>query len=147
MSDIVLGLQIETPSGWLELEDEAGGYSLHSETRAPSRSPARKKSINSEWVPGTFVTRSVDENVTESVSVWVTGASQFELRTRLQRPAGRAGQLSYQMRFTTGDVRETWECQVADYAIQTDQPMLIATWALVKAQIPRLPNPTIEQVV
>lgn len=132
--------KIQTPTGWLELEDEANGYTLSADSFASSAVSHRKVEVSSEWMEGTFVVRSVRENVTETVSVFVTGATPAELSDRLLALTDGFDQLNYAMVVRFADAQETWSCQVADYTTSTKAELRHATMAQVTATVPRLPS-------
>lgn len=140
MSDLDISVQIETPTGWLELEDEANGYTVGADSFVSSAVTHRKTEINSEWMEGTFISRAVRENVTETVAVYVTGNSPHQLATRLNRLTDGFNQLSYAMVVRFGDVSETWSCWVSDYTVATKTELRHATIAVVSATVPRLPS-------
>ena len=128
------------------------GIELHAESLNQRAISHRKTEIVSKWVAGSFVTQSVREEVIEQVSFYVDGRNdygfwpdkspQYRLQKRLDQLESALCQLSYAMELRIGDLVYHWDCSVAGYTIQTDQPLLAATMALVKAQIPRSPNAT-----
>ena len=146
MIDLDCSARIMTPTGWIELADRAGGYELGPDAFTQAAVSHRKSEISSEWLEGTFVTRSVRENVTETVSVYVYGDSPYELATRLDALTDGFDQLQYSMVVRFGDAQHEWDCWVADYTIATRQEMRFATMALVSAQVPRLPAAARTQV-
>lgn len=139
-NDLDVHAQIETPTGWLELEDLEGGYELHAESFAQRQHQARKVDAEGEWVGGSYTVRAVEGNVTETVSVWVAGPTPFELAERLEVLTQGLHQLQFRFRLVTGNMREEWVCQYSDYTIEADQNLRFSTLALVKAQVPRLPD-------
>ena len=138
--------KIETPTGWIELDDPEGGYELAADSFATAAISHRKTEVSSEWLEGTFVTRSVRENVAEAVNVYVAGATPYELAARLKALTDGFDQLGYAMVVRFADAAEDWSCQVADYTIETKVEMRHATIALVKASVPRLPAKTLTRV-
>lgn len=141
-----LSAQIQAPGGWLDLEDEANGYWLHNESFKQSSVTHRKTDISSEWVEGSFTTRGVRENVVEQVSVYVQGATPYQLQTRLKALTDALEQLTFQMVVRFGDSQQTWTCEMADYTVVTQQEYRFATMALVQANVPRLPGAALIQV-
>lgn len=126
------------------------GVDMHAESFAQRQVSHRKKEITSPWVGGSFVTLSVREQVQEQVSFWVDGEDhlgtdpgkslQQRMQERLDLLCSALDQLSYAVDVSIGDQVYRWDCSVADYTIETNQPMLEATLALVKATIPRSPS-------
>jgi hypothetical protein len=145
-NDLDVHVEIETPTGWLELEDLEGGYELHAESFAAKQSQSRKVEAEGDWAEGSYTVRAVAGNVTENVSVFVHGADPYQLAVRIQALTDGLHQLQYRLRLTVGNMRESWVCQYSDYAIESDQPLRFSTLALVKAQVPHLPTVLVEQV-
>ena len=139
-NDLDVHAEIETPTGWLELEDIANGYELHAESFSQRQVQSRKVEADGEWANGSYTVRATVGNVVETVSVWVKAPSPFDLAERLDPLLAGLHQLQFRFRVTTGNLREEWVCQYSDYTIESDQNLRFATLALVKAQVPRLPD-------
>lgn len=147
MADLDVSASVLAPTGWIELEDAANGYELHKDSFARRATSHRKTEVANEWVPGTYVTRSVRESVSEDVVVYVRGASPFELSERVSALTDAYDQLAYSFKLRIGDLEQTWSCaSPADYTVETQQEFWIATLAVVRATVPRLPAMTIAQV-
>ena len=149
MSDVLLDVsaKILTPTGWLELENAAGGYELGAESFSEASVGHRKTEITSEWIEGSFVSRAVKEEVSEKVSVYVKGTTPYDLQVKLKALTDGFDQLSFSMVVRFADNQETWDCLVSEYSISTKQEMRFATIALVNATVPRAPTVTRLQVV
>ena len=147
MADLDVSAAILAPTGWIELEDPEGGYELHKESFGKRSYSHRKTEVESEWVAGTYTTRSVRANVNEDLAVWVAGATPFETRMRLDALLKGLDQLSYKIRFRNVDVQETWSCFPADYQLECSQELRLARLVLVRATVPRLPAAQIAQVL
>lgn len=140
VDDLDLECSIEGPAGWIVLEDEANGYSLESSSFGEASTTHRKTEVSSEWIEGSFVVRSVRENVTETLAVYVTGATPYELATRLAALTNALEQNSFILTTRWGNLAETYYCSVADYKVTASQPLRFATMALVTATVPHLPT-------
>lgn len=138
--------EIETPLGWLALDDEANGYELHKESFNSQQVQARKVDAEGDWVEGTYTVRAVRGNVMENVAVWIEGDDPYQLAVRIQAFTDGLEQLQFRFRHTIGNLREEWVCMWSEYRIETEQAMQFATIALVRATIPRLPSITRELV-
>lgn len=148
MSDVLnVQISLETPTGWVDLEDELNGYYLHSDTMGTRSGTHRKTEVSNEYVAGTFVVRAVRENVTEALVIYVQGATPFQLKERVKVIEDGFDQLHYNVMIKDSDSVETWNCQLADYTLETSQPYQFATLALIRATVPRLPQVTRVQVV
>lgn len=139
---------VHTPSGWVELEDEANGYELHAESFTSRAVQQRTVNSPGEWISGTFARRSTKENVTEPVSILVDGAgSHFAYATRMKVLRDAFDQTSYTFRVRFGDVLETWVCTMpADYTESCEQPFRFATTGILRVQVAHLPDVTIVEV-
>lgn len=133
-------ISLETPTGWVDLEDEVAGYVLHADTLGNRSQSHRKTEISNEYVAGTFVVRAVRENVTENIAFYVRGNTPLQLKQRVKVVEDGFDQLKYNVMIKTGDAIETWYCQIADHTMETSQPYQFATLALIRATVPRLPQ-------
>lgn len=148
-ADLTLAVRVETPGGnWLELEDEANGYSIHAESFAQRSYTKRNTTADGVWVNGSWAKRSTTQNVQEPLAVWVDGeGSHFLYRTRMQALKDCLDQLSFQVQVDVGDAREVWFCTVpADYVEETSGPLMVATLGVLRATVNRLPDTTLEQI-
>jgi hypothetical protein len=147
MSDLDVAFAINTPLGWVEIEDPINGYELHAEAFAQRSVSHRKTDVSNDWTQGTYTSRSVLDNITEQVDFYVGGATTFECRARLKVVTDAFDSLRYQARYRMEDYQETWSCTVADYTLEANQPLAYAKLVLVRAKIPRHPVALVEQVV
>lgn len=145
--DLAVSVVIDTLLGPLELEDLASGYELHKETIGLRATSYRKVEVSGDFTEGTDTQRAVRANVTEQLSVWVAGTTQFEFQTRVRALTDALEQLSYTITRTVGDAIEVWQCTTADYSLETSQEFLVATIGLIKATVPRKPAVALSQVI
>lgn len=138
--------EIETPGGWLSLEDPENGYSLHKESFASRQFTSRKVELEGDWVEGSYVARAVRGNTNETLAVFIEGATPFEREMRQQELVSGLEQLQYRMRVTEGDSRETWTCFYTDYQLEATQELRFSTLVILRATVPRLPTVLREQV-
>ena len=135
------------PAGWIDLEDEANGYTLHDDFANSRSTTQRKTDTMGDWVEGTFTVRAVRENVTESVAVWVDAVTPYQLATKVEALTDALDQLAFQMEVRFGDSQETWQIvQPADHIEAYDKAYRFATMCLVRATVSRLPTLTRVQV-
>jgi hypothetical protein len=147
MSDTLdVSVKLETPSGWIELEDHASGYTLSADSFVTSATTHRKTEVSSEWMEGTYVARSVKDNISEQVAVYIQGTSPYDLAQKIAVLAKGFDQLNYQMIVRFADSEDTWNCFVADYTITTKVEIRFATMALLQATVPRLPSSVTRKV-
>lgn len=131
---------IEAPTGWIDLSDRTAGFELASDSFSEKSFGHRKTDVDSEWIEGTFTSRSVKENTTEKVSVYVVADTPYELAEKVKRVTDAFDQLSFGMVVRFADCQETWDCQTSEYTLNTRQEMRFATMALINATVPRLPT-------
>lgn len=146
MADIDYEASISTPSGWLVLDDEAAGYESEGESTMERTVSYRQRTISGDWVEGEFVTASVRGNVVEPLHVWVTAPDPAELVARVAALTDALEQLTYSVRLRWATHEETWTCMPAGYTVTTSREFRVATTALVKAQVPRLPGRTVARL-
>lgn len=130
--------RISTPFGWLEVN--YGPYELHRSSFGETQRTMRRTQTTNPFVPGTFTVNAVPDNVTETLAVWVTGDSHYEMDVALQTLIEALEAPSFLMEKRVEDSLEMWWCFSADVQIQTQAEYLHARKALVNAQVPRLPQ-------
>lgn len=106
----------------------------------------RRITASSPYYEGTYLVHAVRENVQESLSINVLGASQNHVTENLLLLEELVSQPSFRIRLTMGDHVETWSCQQADYTIQRGHIMMHNTRAVMKISVSRLPAVSYEVV-
>lgn len=144
--DLAVQASIQTQLGWVDLEDIANGYELGKESFTEQGVSWRKQTVSSDWLEGTFVNHGVRENVVEKLSVYVTGATPYEMAVRMKVITDALGQTRFGLKFTFDDLQETWSCTMSDYTISSTQELRFSKLALVQASISRLPSVALAQV-
>lgn len=137
--------EIHNGTSWVNLNDTVN-FRVAGEFREQSQVQHRKITATSVIVEGEYTVHSVRANVTETVNIWVHGATQADVTTNLVNLETWFTQNSYQLRFRFGNSRETWDCFVADYIIGRNQVFSHSVMAAFSAQVPRLPAVTYEVV-
>lgn len=134
-----ISCKIEGADGvWFDLED-GEHYVIHGDSFTEYSQTYRTRSVNSEWIEGSFPVSSVRESVTEQLVVMVRGQTQGELRLYQQKLTDAIEQLSWQLMVRFDEVAEYWQCSAADYAVQTQREYRHARLSIVRATVPRLP--------
>lgn len=147
MTDLTLSARIQAPDGWHELEDEANGLWLHSDSFATRATPRRNVSSDGDWIDGSFTRRSTRGNVLETVAVWCDGSTAFEFSTRFEALKSWFDQISYNFELTVGNAKESWVCpQPGEYTEDLNQVFRFATRGLLRVQVARLPHLTVVEV-
>lgn len=130
---------ITSPSGLLVLEGNAG-YELQSEAFGQRAVSHRKTEVSSPWIAGTFTVRSVRENISSPVNVWITEPDDYLRAGKVDALTDAFDQLIYTLTLITPVSRETWTCTTADYTLVENQAYRNAGMVLLQAQVPHLPH-------
>lgn len=139
--DLDVSLLMQLPGGgWLELEDPGNGYSLGKDTFSSRSITHKKVEIDSPWLEGSFVNRAYRNNVIETVAVYVSGSSAETFLQRMRALEDLFSRPQYNMQIRIESRTELWRCQSADMTIETSQELMVAKSALVRAQVPRMPQ-------
>lgn len=149
MTDVDIAVAISLGAGWLELEDEENGYEVGANSFAERTLTAKQRKVGEEavWLKGSPTLASAPGNVTENLEVYVTAPDPFTFDTRVQVLVDAVGQLTFQIRRTIGNSRQTWDCYASpNVRIQTSQPFFVATTGLVAVEVNRYPDVTLESV-
>lgn len=138
-SDLDLQIKIFSATGWIDLED-GRHYEVHKDTLATRQITHRQRTVTSEFIEGSFAATSVRENVNEALVIKVSGTSHYEWKRYIAKLTDALEQLTYQMMVRVEDATEYWDCQPANYSIETQQEFLHARLGVVRATVPRLPE-------
>lgn len=130
---------------WISLSDGLRFY-MSAEDYGEKAQVLRRITASSPFYDGTYLVHSTRENVTESVSVYVMGSSQNQVTENIALLEELINQRRFSVRIQVGDHRETWTCQPADYTISRGHILMHGGRALVRMQIPRLPDVSYEAV-
>jgi hypothetical protein len=144
--DLALSVTISTVLGPLELEDETNGYWLHKESFGTRNVSYRRVEVSGDFTEGTDVDRALRANVTEMLSVYVTGGTAYQFQARLKVLTDALEQLAFTLTRVVGDAQEVWNCVASDYSLETSQELMVARLGLLHAQVQRKPSVVLSQV-
>lgn len=130
---------VEVPEGWLDLND-GQTFTLHRDTRATWQSTLRRQVATSQFVAGSFSVNETAEDVTETLSVIVTGDTHHDMEMAKDRLIEALQTAQYQVVFSVEDSVEIWRAKAADVTVTSDQPLLFARRCVVTGQVPRHPK-------
>ena len=135
------GFDVEISSGslWVSLAQGSRFY-MGAEDFGDKAQVLRRITASSPYYEGTYLVHAVRENVQETLSINVLGASQNQVTENLLMLEELVSQPSFRIRLSMGDHVETWSCQQADYTIQRGHIMMHNTRAVMKISVSRLPN-------
>lgn len=131
--------KVSTPTGWLNLND-GGRYRLEASALAEQSATFRRREIQSPHLPGTWLVSAVPENITEPVSIWVNEFDHYALHKALQALRDAFTQAYYVMHWQIEQHEFAWNCQLADYQIDSSKDLRHATMAKFTARVPRHPE-------
>ena len=128
-NDLDVQAEIETPTGWLALEDMGNGYELHAESFAAKAVPVPQGRGRGRLGRGQLHgARGGAATSPRTCRVWVKGDDPYQLAVRIQALTDGLHQLQYRLRLTIGNMREDWVCQYSDYTIESDQTCASPPW-------------------
>lgn len=130
---------VSTPTEWLDLNDGVR-YTLEASTLNDRSVTHRRREITSPHVPGNWLISAQPDNVTENVVVWVNEFDHFALWKAVDALEVAFTQPQFIMRWQVDQHEWAWSCQLADYQITTDQPLMHATMAKFTVRVPRHPQ-------
>lgn len=139
-NELEVACRIQSPTGWLNLQDPSGGYELEVSTVGERAVAHRKVEASSGWMEGSYYTRTVRENVTETLAVYVFGSSAADYDAKEKALTDAFDQLSFQVIMSVGNSQKIWDCWVSDYTITTSRDHRFYKMGLVNAQVPRMPT-------
>jgi hypothetical protein len=135
---LLVRARVSSPAGWININDHIN-YELSGETRGSRQVGHRKQEVTSPYINGSFVVNAVSDNIDEQVAVWVFGDSHYTMLQKVQALETAFTQLSYAIEWVIEDHAEIWDCQLADYTVNTQREFLHAKQALFTATVPRQP--------
>jgi hypothetical protein len=139
--------RIQSQLGWLDLQDPPSGYELDATSFVEHSTTHRKVEVSSGWMEGSYIVRSVRENVSEALVVQVTGYTSAELDAKVSALTDALEQISYQIIVSFDNGQQIWDCSVADYTVTTSRDFRFAKMAIVKATVPRLPKIAMNTII
>lgn len=141
-----LAVEISYGGIWVDLNDVDRFQIAATNTRDNTSKTFRKITTTSPVLGGTYLVHAVPELVSEQVSIYVRGSTQTELADNFFFLDQLFEQLSYQLRWTYNEYRETWDCQLADASYSRGQVMTHSVMAMSTYTVPRFPRVTRESV-
>jgi hypothetical protein len=140
VTDLVVSLMM----GGTDLNggQDVNGYELEATTRGEMAVSLRKQQVENPYTEGTYTVNSVRQNVTETVAVWVYAPDHSTLERRLQVIKDYVIQPAWTLVWGLPGLTETWNCQSSEYTISSGREFKVATMALIKLAVDRLPTLT-----
>lgn len=137
--DLVLSMQVSTPSGWLELNDGTI-HVLAKETFSEKTVGKRKTEAKNPYLEGSQTVSALREEVVETVAIYVYGSTHFSTATRVRIITDAFDQNEYRIIIgIENNAWDVWWCGSANYRIDTSQELLHARMAKVTIEVPRHP--------
>lgn len=145
MSDLTTTCLVNTPEGWLNLNDGVV-FTLAAGTIESSSTTHRRQELTNPFLEGSYVVNALRENVTEAISVYVRGETHGDMREALEVLKSAFDQVSFDMVIAQGGATQTWHCYASDYEVNTRREFLYATMAQVSISVVRAPEVDLESV-
>jgi hypothetical protein len=140
MDDLYLTVEVSYGTTWVNLNDGVQ-FKIGAEgTRDTSARTYRKVTADSPILDGNYLIHAVPEMVSESINVWVYGGNHTQLGENLKLLDMVFSQYAYQIRWTTEEYRETWNCQLADSSVSSGHVWTHNKMAQATFTVPRYPD-------
>lgn len=140
-SSLDMSVRVLTIKGWLELQSKSGyPYRIGRNSFSESARTQRRTTVTNPFVKGSFTVASVPENIEETVEVWVSGDSHYEMEAALDVLVEAFEQTNFLLERRIEDSWKRWFCQAADVTVRTQAEYLHSKIAMLTATIPRLPT-------
>ena len=134
----IFACRMSYQGGWLYLDD-LERYIVAADSFANSATTWRRVQVTGPYVAGKFTVSAVPDQVTEQVSLYVLGSSQSDLQSNLARLIDAVSQPYFQFVWSMDQASYIWDCDSADYSIQSTTATMFARQITVKLSIPRHP--------
>ena len=131
--------KVSVPDGWLNIND-GKRYRLERSALAEQQATFRRREIQSPHLPGTWLVSAQPENITEPVSIWVNEFDHYALHKALSALTAAFTQPYYVMHWQIEQHEFAWNCQLADYQIDSNADLRHATMAKFTVRVPRHPE-------
>jgi hypothetical protein len=133
---------------WLDINDGTK-YKVSADSIGSNAVTWRKTEVTSPYVEGKFLVHAVKDMVSNGLTVWVTGypynnhaSGQNQLQTNIDDLITPFEQISYQIKYTMGNMQIVWDCQTADHSVEMSREYVHAMMVPVKFTVPRFPTAT-----
>lgn len=138
--DLTMSMQVSTPYEWLELND-GQDLVLAKETFSEATVGKRKTDATNPYLEGSFTVSALREEVMETVAIYVYGISHFDMLTKVRVITDAFDQPYYRLIINIEEnAWQVWQCNSANYRIDTSQELLHAKMAKVTLEVPRHPE-------
>lgn len=138
---MAVALSIITPNGSIDLNDHSHYAVSAQSTRENTSTAYRQILATSPALAGQYLVHSVPDLVTETVGIWVLGATQTALQANYNALRAAFESWTYQLAWTWADYSEHWNCNaVTSMTIDMSQGMLHNYMAHVTLTVPRFPT-------
>lgn len=138
-----LDIEVHDGISFLDLNDRYV-YRATPESLVATSQARNRTTVTSSMYDGEWEVHSTLGNVTETIAVYVRGASQAIIKENINRVIDAFSQSLYQVRVTLDDDVTYWRCFPAEYSIDRSHVYMHNKMAVVRLQIPRFPKTTSE---
>lgn len=143
-----IGFDVEVWDGaaWLSLNDHLN-YRIADGTLEQSTQGRTRNIVASAMYDGEWETHSTETNVSELIVVDILGQDQNHVTENWLALRDAVQQVTYNVRITMGNHRETWRCFPAEWSLNRGRVMANNVRMQVRLTVPRFPKVTYEVVV
>jgi hypothetical protein len=139
-ADLSLSALVTTTGGDLDINDTTN-YRVVGPTVFGGTVQWDRTSVSSPVADGDFTTHRRKANITENLSVYVTGDDLSDMFTNIRALIVAFTQNRYTLQFNIGSAVIQWDCEAADYSVEVDNAHMHALYAVCNFSVPRKPNP------
>ena len=145
MADVTLSVKLYTgASTFIDLNTSP--YRIADGSFAQQSVQHRRKTASSPFLEGEYVVSSLRQNVTEQLSVYVSGVSQYATQTAVVALQNGLEQTQFTVVKRLNNMQTTWSCYASDYTMQSNRALTNANLIQVQIQLIRDPIETIVSV-
>lgn len=141
MSETLLSLSVlaTTPSGTLELNDR-DAYRVEGTSFSEQSVTKRRSMAENPFLEGEYPVNAVRGNVTESLKVYVYGATHAEFHARIAALKEVFDQARFTVTKTIEGSAVVWSCYSSDYQMTTQREYVHARMGLLSVNLLRHPQ-------
>lgn len=127
------------PGGWLPLQNPAVGLELEGSTLSTLASSVKRTTASNPFIPGTYTTRAVPDNITTNIAVNVRDKDLAQVTVKVEHLVSLFTRASFKLivRYETKAWMST--AQAADYSINNQREFMHAGLSVVSFNVPLLP--------
>lgn len=124
---------------WLDVNNGTS-YKVSKGSFEESTTTFRREEVTSPFVEGKFTVNALRENVSEKLSIRVSGADTISVQNNVTALINAVKANQFLIQVTLGNAQQIWFCFASDYSVNTQMEYLHARQALVNVTVTRYPT-------